>query len=70
MKLSTNSVLANGMSDIIDFDCGAIVSGGTTLEETGEAILARVIAVASGEKTKAELLHQDDFIPWKRGVSL
>jgi altronate hydrolase len=70
MKLSTNSVLANGMSDIIDFDCGAIVSGGKTLEETGEAILARVIAVASGEKTKAELLRQDDFIPWKRGVSL
>jgi altronate hydrolase len=70
VKLSTNSALANGMSDIIDFDCGAIVSGGKTLEETGEAILARVIAIASGEKTKAELLRQDDFIPWKRGVSL
>jgi altronate hydrolase len=70
MKLSSNSALANRMSDIIDFDCGAIVSGGKTLEQTGEAILARVIAVASGEKTKAELLRQDDFIPWKRGVSL
>jgi altronate hydrolase len=70
MKLSSNSVLANRMSDIIDFDCGAIVSGSKTFEETGEAILERVIAVASGEKTKAELLRQDDFIPWKRGVSL
>ena len=30
-----------------------------------------VIKVASGDiKTKAELLGQDDFIPWKRGVSL
>jgi altronate hydrolase len=30
-----------------------------------------VIRSASGEiTTKAEQLHQDDFIPWKRGVSL
>jgi altronate hydrolase len=37
----------------------------------GETILERVIQVASGEvHTKAELLNQDDFIPWKRGVSL
>jgi altronate hydrolase len=37
----------------------------------GETILERVIQVASGEaRTKAEMLSQDDFIPWKRGVSL
>ena len=70
MKLSTNSTLGRGMSDIIDFDCGVIISGDQTLEETAAAILRRIIAVASGERTKAELLRQDDFIPWKRGVSL
>jgi altronate hydrolase len=37
----------------------------------GELILERVVQVASGEmQTKAELLAQNDFIPWKRGVSL
>jgi len=37
----------------------------------GETILERVIQVVSGQApTKAELLSQDDFIPWKRGVSL
>jgi altronate hydrolase len=37
----------------------------------GETILERVVQVVSGEaRTKAELLSQDDFIPWKRGVSL
>jgi altronate hydrolase len=37
----------------------------------GEEILEFVISVASGEKAvKAEELSQDDFIPWKRGVSL
>jgi altronate hydrolase len=71
VKLSTNSSLAERMSDIIDIDTGAIVTGETSIEKMGEAILDRVIQVASGEvKTKAEGLAQDDFIPWKRGVSL
>lgn len=71
VKISTNSSLAQRMSDIIDIDAGPIISGKTTIEKMGEAILERVIEVASGQaKTKAEQLGQDDFIPWKRGVSL
>ena len=71
IKLSTNSDLARRMPDIIDIDTGGIISGDTTIEQMGEQILDRVIQVASGELlTKAELLAQNDFIPWKRGVSL
>ncbi len=71
LKLSTNSELARRMPDIIDIDTGPIIAGETTIEKMGEAILERVIQVASGEaQTKAENLKQDDFIPWKRGVSL
>jgi altronate hydrolase len=71
VKLSTNSELARRMPDIIDIDTGAIISGETTIEDMGDRILDRVIHFASGEaRTKAELLAQDDFIPWKRGVSL
>jgi altronate hydrolase len=71
LKIATNSSLAQRMSDIIDIDTGGIITGETTIEKMGEAILERVIGVASGEaRTKAELLSQDDFIPWKRGVSL
>ena len=56
---------------IVDIDTGGIISGDTTIEQMGEHILERVIQVASGELlTKAELLAQNDFIPWKRGVSL
>ena len=59
------------MPDIIDVDTGSIISGESTIEQTGEKILDVVLKVASGEvRTKAELLAQDDFIPWKRGVSL
>jgi altronate hydrolase len=71
VKISTNSGLAQRMSDIIDIDAGGIISGEMTIEKMGEVILDRVIEVASGEaRTKAEILGQDDFIPWKRGVSL
>jgi altronate hydrolase len=71
LKISTNSELARRMPDIIDIDTGPIIAGETTIEKMGEAILERVIRVASGEdQTKAEILKQDDFIPWKRGVSL
>ena len=71
LKISTNSGLAERMPDIIDIDAGSIITGKTTIAQMGEGILDRVIQVASGEAhTKAEILAQDDFIPWKRGVSL
>ena len=71
IKLATNSKLASRMADIIDIDCGPIVEGEKTIEEMGEEILEYCIRAASGEVIpKAVQLNQDDFIPWKRGVSL
>jgi altronate hydrolase len=71
IKVSTNSNLTKRMNDIIDIDCGPIVEGEKTIEQMGEEILDYCIRAASGEVTpKAVLLNQDDFIPWKRGVSL
>jgi len=71
VKLSTNSNLAQRMDDIIDIDTGAVIAGQKTIEQMGETILDLVAGVASGEvRTKAELKSQEDFIPWKRGVSL
>jgi altronate hydrolase len=71
IKLSTNSKLAAHMSDIIDIDTGAVISGERTIDQMGEEILDLVIHIASGEiHTKAEGKRQEDFIPWKRGVSL
>lgn len=71
IKISTNSELAARMSDIIDFDAGDIVTGKTTIAECSAKLLDFCIEVAGGERqTKAELLGQNDFLPWKRGVSL
>src|SRR5215204_1080540 len=71
IKISTNTSLAKKMKDIIDIDTGGIINGEKTIHEMGEEILEYCIKVASGEIiTKAVQLAQDDFIPWKRGVSL
>ncbi len=71
IKLSTNTTLAQRMPDIIDTDAGPIISGEASIEQMGEAVLDLVVHIASGEVlTKAELNSQEDFIPWKRGVSL
>jgi altronate hydrolase len=71
VKISTNRQLAERMHDIIDIDTGSIVLGEVTIQQMGELVLEEVIRIASGEeKTKAEIKVQEDFIPWKRGVSL
>jgi altronate hydrolase len=71
VKIATNTTLFNKMSDIIDINTGTIIDGEETIEEAGERILDYVIELASGNKTVHAMRHrQDDFIPWKRGVSL
>ncbi len=71
IKISSNTSLAKRMIDIIDIDTGEVITGQKTIKQMGEDLLDFIIEVASGrKKTKAQQLNQDDFIPWKRGVSL
>ena len=71
VKIATNTKLYEKMSDIIDINTGTIIEGEETIEEAGERILDYVIKVASGEIEVCAVRNgQDDFIPWKRGVSL
>ena len=71
VKVSTNTKLAQKMHDIIDFDCGAIIEGEKTIEQTAEELLEYCIDLASGKfQTKAQISGQDDFIPWQKGINL
>lgn len=71
VKLSSNTKLFNKMRDIIDINTGTIIEGEETIEQAGERILDYVIEVASGHiQVSAVRNEQNDFIPWKRGVSL
>jgi altronate hydrolase len=71
IKISSNTKLYQRMSDIIDINTGTVIEGEETIQQAGERILEYVIGVASGETECAAVRHgQNDFIPWKRGVSL
>ena len=71
IKISSNSKIASSFKEYIDFDTGSIIEGTESVESLGETLLEEVIAYASGtKKTKADLQGREDFLPWKRGMSL
>lgn len=71
LKVSSSTKLYNKMPDIIDINTGTIIDGEESIQQAGERILDYVISVASGITPAKSILNgQDDFIPWKRGVSL
>ena len=71
IKVSSNSYLAKKMNDLIDFDCGTLITKEKSFKILYEELMEYTIKVASGQETpKAVQLKQYDFIPWKRGVSL
>jgi altronate hydrolase len=71
IKIASNSTTAQSFIEYIDFDTGSIIDGSESVESLGEKLLDEVIAYASGiKKTKADLQGRDDFLPWKRGMSL
>lgn len=71
LKISSNSELASRMPDVIDFDAGPVIQGSRDVAGMGAELLDLTLATASGVcAPKAVRLGQDDFLPWKRGVSL
>ena len=71
IKASSSTELAERLPDMIDFNTGGIIRGETDLDALSGELLDLIIEVASGRNpTKAQILGQDDFQPWKRGVSL
>jgi altronate hydrolase len=71
IKISSNSKIASSFKEYIDFDTGSIIEGTESVESLGDTLLEEVIAYASGtKKTKADLQGREDFLPWKRGMSL
>jgi altronate hydrolase len=71
IKISSNSKTASSFHEYIDFDTGPVIDGHETVESTGGKLLNEVIEYASGNiKTKSTIQGRDDFLPWKRGMSL
>lgn len=70
IKISSNSRIAKMMEDNIDINAGRVVDGGATIQEVGREIYDMIRRVASGERTKSELLGHQEFVPWRIGPVL
>lgn len=70
IKVATNTPMYERMSEDMDLDAGRIVDGAATVEEVGAELLAKILAVASGEQTVSEELGigAEEFIPWHLGA--
>jgi altronate hydrolase len=71
IKLATNTDVYTRMLDDMDINCGDVLDG-VTIEQKGEEIFKKVLAVASGEHTKSEDLGYGDleFVPWQVGATM
>ena len=68
VKIASNSALTAAKPGWIDFDAGAVLQGG--MDHAADALLTRIIAIASGELTAAERNGEREMAIWKRGVTL
>ncbi|NPT41473.1 altronate dehydratase [Paraburkholderia sp. 1N] len=70
LKLATNTPMYQRLSEDMDLNCGGILDGVASIESTGEEIFEALLRVASGERTKSELLGLGDheFVPWQIGI--
>ncbi|MGG5887858.1 UxaA family hydrolase [Falsiroseomonas sp. HC035] len=72
IKLATNTAMYERMSEDMDVNCGAIVTGEETIEEAGQRIFELMLRVASGERTKSETYDfgSSEFAPWVIGATM
>ena len=71
IKVATNSPLYNHMIGDMDINAGKVLEG-VTLEQVGQEVFEKILAVASGEKTKSEIngVGEEEFAPWSIGPTL
>jgi altronate hydrolase len=70
IKISSNSRIAKVMEDNIDVNAGTVVDGKETIQDVGGKIFELLRRVASGERTKSEILGHKEFVPWRIGPVL
>ncbi len=71
IKVATNTALFHRMPDDMDLDMGTVLAD-ESIEQAGDRLFDAILATASGQKTKSELLGygDDEFVPWSIGPTL
>ena len=71
LKVCGNPRTSEKLSEHIDVDVSGVITENKTLEEAAEKIFEKLVKVASGEKTKAEIIGYDKTIDiYVRGIIL
>ncbi|WP_029075320.1 UxaA family hydrolase [Kaistia adipata] len=70
IKIATNSEIYAKMIEDMDINGGDVLDG-KSLEAKGQEIFDEILAVASGKRSKSELLGYGDneFVPWQIGAT-
>jgi altronate hydrolase len=70
IKLATNTPMYRRLAEDMDLNCGAILDGEASIESMGQAIFDALLATASGQRSKSDLLGLGDheFVPWQIGI--
>ncbi|PLZ02358.1 galactonate dehydratase [Burkholderia sp. WAC0059] len=70
LKIATNEALWQRQQDDMDLNCGPILSGAKSIEETGAELFRLMLAVASGQRSRSEIhgYGQNEFVPWQIGA--
>ena len=70
LKLASNSLMYSRLSQDMDINCGLVVEGEITIEQTGQIIFQNILDTASGQKSKSEAFGfgESEFVPWHMGV--
>ena len=69
IKITANAETYRKMKDNIDLSVSPVIQGKETVKEAGRRILEKIVAVASGERAKAEQIGQRDFCIFKIGLN-
>ena len=72
LKLATNTALFEHQEEDMDINCGTIIDGKESIDDTGRRFFDLVLETASGRKTKSELFGygEDEFAPWVLGATM
>jgi len=72
IKVASHTPLFDWMKEDMDLNAGTILDGTETVGQVGLRLFEKIIAVASGEKTRSEQsgIGDEEFAPWILGPTL
>ncbi len=72
LKIATNTDMYTQLVEDMDINAGTIVSDACSIADVGEHIYQRLLATASGERTRSEEngLGDNEFVPWQIGATM